>query len=228
MPTVDATQSATQTATATPSSSGAKPAIDKDAFLKLLVAQLSHQDPLNPMQGTEFVTQLSQFSIVEQAVAQSKQLELLSTQVTGLSNNEATALVGKSVTVRGHGIAFDGVLATGANVTLGGPATKVTASIKDTAGNVVRTLDLGARPAGSVSVQWDGKDDHGNTVPKGSYSLSVTATDANNAPVHVSQDVTGVVTKVSFDKGYPELTLDTGATAAISDLVSVAAPPPRP
>ena len=53
---------------------GQKP-MNKEAFLKLLVAQISHQDPLKPMEGTEFVTQLSQFAMVEQAISQSTQLD---------------------------------------------------------------------------------------------------------------------------------------------------------
>ena len=87
-------------AAAAPPTAKEKSALDKDAFLKLLVAQLSHQDPLKPTEGTEFIAQLSQFAMVEQAIAQSSKLEVLSTRVRGLSNNEATGLVGKTVTVR--------------------------------------------------------------------------------------------------------------------------------
>src|SRR5437879_6019254 len=71
-------------------------ALSRDAFLKLLVAQLSHQDPTQPMQGTEFVAQLSQFAMVEQSVAQSSKLDVLAHQMTGIGNSQATALVGKT------------------------------------------------------------------------------------------------------------------------------------
>jgi hypothetical protein len=57
----------------------------------------------------------------------------------------------------------------------------------------------------------------------------VNATTANGVAVQTTQDVSGVVTKISFDKGYPELTLDNGATGPISDLVGVeAVTPPKP
>jgi len=218
----------TSASTSTTSNGGA-PAngttLNRDAFMKLLVAQLSHQDPTQPMEGTEFVAQLSQFAMVEQSVAQSSKLDLISTQMTGLGNSQATALVGKSVTIHGNGIAFDGNLATSANVSLGDPAQKVTVAIKDANGNVVRTIDLGSKPAGALSIAWDGRNDQGQTVPKGSYTLDVTATKADGSSVTVSQDVTGVVNKVSFDKGYPELSLDTGAVAPVSDLVSVGSAP---
>lgn len=197
-------------------------AMDREAFLKLLVAQISHQDPLQPMEGTEFVTQLAQFTAVEQALAQSQKLDLLSMQLTGMANADATALVGKTVTVRGKGIAFDGVTPTGASVTLEGPAAKVTVRIKDAEGHVVRTMDYGAKPSGALPVSWDGKTDDGTTAKAGAYTVEVEATDADGKAVATSQDVTGVVTKVTYDKGYPELVLDSGATAPVSDLVSVA------
>ena len=60
------------------------------------------------------------------------------------------------------------------------------------------------------------------------YTLKVNATKADGSPVSATQDVTGLVTKISFDKGYPELTLDNGTTTPISDLVGVEALPTKP
>lgn len=195
--------------------------LDRNAFLKLLVAQMSHQDPLAPTQGTEYVAQLSQFAMVEQSVAQSTKLDLLSAQMGGLSNNAATELVGKTVNVRGHGIAWDGTNATGSSVTLSGAAAKVTVHIQDGQGKTVRTMELGGRPGGPVAIAWDGKDNAGQPVAKGTYSVKIDAVSTSGQAVSASQDVTGTVMKVSFDKGYPELQLDSGALAPVSDLVSV-------
>jgi flagellar basal-body rod modification protein FlgD len=196
-------------------------ALDRDAFLKLLVAQMSHQDPLAPTGGTEYVAQLAQFAMVEQSVAQSSKLELLSAQMGGIANNEATGLVGKTVNIRGRGIAWDGTNATGASVTLAGAAAKVTVRIEDAQGKTVRTMELGGRPGGPVAIAWDGKGDAGQPMPKGTYNVRVAANAADGQAVGASQDVTGTVMKVSFEKGYPELLLDSGATAPVSDLVSV-------
>jgi len=195
--------------------------LDKDAFLKLLVAQLSNQDPTQPMEGTEFVTQLAQFSAVEQQIAQSGKLDLLSLQLGGIANNNAAMLVGKQVTVRGAAIAFDGKTPTSASATLDGPAAKVTVDIVGPDGRVVRTIDVGARGAGPLPITWDGKDAAGNPTPAGAYTFAVRAENAAGEDVGVTQDVTGRVTQVTFDKGYPELVLDNGVRAPISDLVSV-------
>ncbi len=222
------TSSTTNASSAIASATGPTQALGQDAFLKLLMAQLQNQDPLNPVQGTEFVTQLSQFSLVEQSVTQSTQLTNIGAQLQGMTNSDATGLIGKSVTVSGSGMSWNGVLATTGNVTLAGPAQSVTASVVDSQGNVVRTLSLGGEPGGALAVTWDGKTDSGQPAPSGNYTLSVKASDATGAPVSVSQTSTGVVTKVSFDQGYPAITLSTGAVVPVSSLVSVAGTPANP
>ncbi len=195
--------------------------MDREAFLKLLVAQLSHQDPLQPMEGTEFVTQLAQFTAVEQQLIQSAKLDLISLQMSGLANNEAAGLVGQFVTVRGKGVAFDGVSPTTAAVTLSSPAQKVKVEVRGPDGELVRTLELGPQGKGPLSIPWDGKTDAGGTAPPGTYTFEVKAEDTKGEPVNVTQDVSGTVVQVSFDKGFPELILDSGVRAPISDLVSV-------
>lgn len=204
-----------------PTTSPGSANMDKEAFLKLLVAQISHQDPLKPMEGTEFVSQLSQFSVVEQAIAQSKKLDELSLQMSGIASNEAVALVGKEVTVRGKVVRFDGASAQSVQASLDDAAAKVTVRIKDEAGNTVRTLDLGSKPKGALSIGWDGRDDQNNFVRAGTYSVEIQASRDNGESVGVTQDVKGVVRSISFEHGYPELELDSGAKAPISDLVSV-------
>jgi flagellar basal-body rod modification protein FlgD len=192
------------------------------------MAQLQNQDPLQPTDGTQFVTQLAQFTQVEQSVAQSTTLGNIATQISGLSNANATALVGKTVSVQGKGFNWDGTFAATANVTLAGPAQQVTVAIKDGQGNVVRTLKLGAEPGGTLPITWNGADDSGQPAPAGTYSLNVTATDANGQNVNVSTTVSGVVSQVSFDQGYAVLTLNSGAKAPVSDLVSVGGTPTSP
>ncbi len=209
------------TQSTTPASTAAQKPLDKDAFLKLLVAQIQYQDPLQPLQGTEYVSQLSQFSMVEQAIAQSSRLDDVNAQLRGLGNNEATALVGKRVTVRGKVMAFDGLTATTSSVSLTAPAQSVTARIVDASGKTVRTIELGARAAGAATITWDGRTDAGQTAPAGNYQLKIDAKAADGKAVEATQDVSGIVKKVSFDKGYAELLLDSGATAPISDLVAV-------
>ncbi|MFP6686349.1 MAG: flagellar hook assembly protein FlgD, partial [Polyangiaceae bacterium] len=196
-------------------------AVDKEAFLKLLVAQLQHQDPLSPMEGTEFISQLAEFSNVEQAIAQNKKMDLISMQLTGIASNEAIGLIGKEVTIRGDKIAFDGSQPTGFNTRLSKSANEVTVTIRDDRGNAVRTMELGPQKGGTLKVPWDGTDDNGMPALPGTYSVEISARDASGSPVQTSQDVKGTVVGITFDKGYPEVILDSGARAPISDLISV-------
>jgi flagellar basal-body rod modification protein FlgD len=220
------TQSTTQGTTSGASAASAATAgpnapLGQNAFLKLLMAQLQNQDPLQPTDGTQFVTQLATFSQVEQQVSQSTALTNISNQLSGMSNSNAADLVGKTVTMSGRSLSWDGSFATTANVTLSGPATQVTATISDSNGNVVRTMQLGPSPAGALAVTWNGADGNGNPQPAGTYTVNVSAVNASGQSVVGSQNVTGVVTNVSYDKGYPALTLANGAVAPISQLVSV-------
>lgn len=218
--------SAASNASAAPTSATAPstPSVNEQQFLTLLVAQMQHQDPTQPMQGTDFVTQLAQFSMVEQSVNQTQQLGTLSTQVLGLSNDEASQLVGRTVTIGGGTVSLNGTSASPANVTLGSAAADVTATIGDSSGNLVRTLDLGPRAAGPVAIQWDGNNAAGQGAPPGTYTVNVTATSASGGPVSVSQQVSGVVTNVSFGQGTTEVTLASGAQAPVSQLISVGTP----
>ncbi len=213
---------------ATAAAGASAPSLGTNDFLKLLMAQLQNQDPLAPTDGTQFVTQLAQFTQVQQTVAQSTSLSTISTQLQGMSNSNASDLVGKTVTVQGSGMNWDGTFATTANVTLAGSAQQVNVTIKDAQGNVVRTMKLGAVAAGTLPITWNGADDSGTPAPAGSYSVGVTATDASGQSVNVSQSVAGVVTKISYDQGYPALTLSSGAVAPVSQLVSVGAAPATP
>ncbi|MEZ4224501.1 MAG: flagellar hook capping FlgD N-terminal domain-containing protein [Polyangiaceae bacterium] len=197
-------------------------AMGQDAFLKLLVAQLKHQDPLKPQDGSEFVAELAQFSSLEQTMGINERLDMLALQNRGLANTEVVALVGKKATVRGNLVTTDG---TGVGVptafNLASAAESVTVTIRDQAGQVVRTLEVGAKNAGNVQLMWDGRNDAGIVQPAGSYSVSVTAKDAGDNPVGVTQETSAVVTAVSFDKGYPVLHLENGIAVPVSDLLRV-------
>ncbi len=195
--------------------------VGKEAFLELLVTQLQNQDPLQPQDGAEFVQQLAQFTHVEQSVRQSEALDVISLQLTGLSANEAVSLIGKDVMMKGNKVAFDGVSATSfaANLEKSSAETKVT--IRNSAGEAIRTLELGPQPAGNLNIPWDGRDNAGQLVDAGSYTVEVSATDDTGTPIDVSQDVSGRVVGVDYAKGYPEIILDSGARAPISDLISV-------
>ncbi len=198
---VESVQSTTQLSN--PAGSGE---LDKTAFLKLLVAQMQHQDPLEPMSNTEFVAQLAQFSGVEQLVAVNEGINLLQYQQMSMSNAQASSFIGKEVEVRSDKVqvdnAGDPVLA---GFRLNEDAAGVKVNIRDQGGAIVRSLELGPKEAGEVSFEWDGRDENGTAVVPGSYRLDVVATDREGNPITWESRVRGVVDGVAYNSGYPEL-----------------------
>jgi flagellar basal-body rod modification protein FlgD len=199
--------------------------LDKNAFLKLLVAQMKNQDPLKPMDNTEFVAQLAQFSNLEQVMGINTRLDTLTAQGQGLQNTEVAGLVGKTVTVNGSSVGLDGSgSAAQFGFTLGAASDQTTVTVTDSSGKVVRTIDAGVRPAGLIRMAWDGKSDAGVAQPAGTYAITVAAKTSAGAPIPVTQNGTGRVKAVSFQKGYPELQLDSGLNVPVSDLLEVQSP----
>jgi flagellar basal-body rod modification protein FlgD len=204
-----------------------KTPLDRTAFLKLLVEQLKHQDPLKPQDDSAFVAQLAQFSSLEQSMGINDRLDMLAAQNAGMANANAVGLVGSQATVRGNLVTIDGSGTTAPIAfSLSANTASTVVTVRDQNGNAVRTMDLGAKGAGITRVAWDGKNDAGVLQPAGTYQITVQATNDTGSPVSVSQETTGEIMQVSFDKGYPVLTLDSGISVPISDLLKVAVQKP--
>jgi len=226
---VSSVNNSTTTASTTATSglvTGADASLDKTAFLRLLVEQLKNQDPLQPQDDSQFVAQLAQFSSLEQSMQTNTALSSMTSVLQGQSNAQTTALVGKTATLQGKTVTLDGS-GTGATATfsLAAASNATKATILDSSGNAVRVLDLGAKNAGITHFSWDGRNSTGNLQPAGSYTVTISATASNGGAVSVSQNLSGVVSSVSFDQGYPVLTLQNGVSAPASELLRVDAPP---
>jgi flagellar basal-body rod modification protein FlgD len=159
--------------------------LGKDDFLHLLTMQLRYQDPLNPLENTEFIAQMAQFTSLEQlqninqtlTTSQNKEGSLQ----TAFANNLVTSLVGKDVEVVTNQVGFYGDDAS-INYGLGNGARAATLSIVDGRGQLVRQFDLDVSQAHG-SVEWDGRSEGGIQVPEGAYRVVVTAEGAGGAPV---------------------------------------------
>ena len=223
------TSSSTTQSSAAGLVSGNEQKLGKQDFLTLLVAQLKNQDPLKPQDDSAFVAQLAQFSGLEQQMQTNTSLGQIMTQLQGQSSAQLTSLVGKRATIQGRMVSLDSS-GSGVPVTfqVNASSAKTTATIQDASGNTVRTIDLGARNSGIVQFTWDGRNSSGNLQPAGNYSVTITAAASTGAPISVSQDITGTVGSVSFDKGYPVINLQNGVSAPASELLRVESPPSNP
>lgn len=201
---------------------GAEQEMGREEFLKLLVAQLQNQDPLKPQDNAQFVAELAQFSNLEQTMGINDRLDALSMQNQGLQNSQIVSMVGKTATVRGSMVTANGSGSpTPLSFNLEGNADKLSLTIADLNGKAIRTIDIGKKAAGLVRLTWDGRSDDGVVMPAGTYTVTVKATNDAGKAVSSTQETTGTVKSVSFDKGYPVLQLSNGVSVPISDLLKV-------
>jgi len=208
---------------------GSNQAMGRDSFLKLLVAQLKNQDPLKPQDNSQFVAELAQFSSLEQSMGVNDKLSQMMLQNQGMANANVVNMVGEVATVKGSLVTTDGSgVGAPLNFTQDRASDKTVVQIQDANGKIVRTLDLGGRPVGVSHITWDGRSDDGLVQPAGTYAVNVKANDADGGSVSVSQETTGTITGVAFDKGYPVLQLSSGVNAPVSDLLRVDSPPKTP
>jgi flagellar basal-body rod modification protein FlgD len=178
----------------------------QDNFLKMLTAQLQNQDPLNPMDNAQITSQMAQLSTVSGINQLNTTLQALNDSVTMGQAMSATSMIGHGVLVAGASLALSSGQAVG-GVDLSQPADDVVVTIKDAAGNVVRTLDLGAQQAGTLPFAWDGQTDTGTTAADGTYTfsaqavLSGVATDAATLSFGLVNAVTPGVNGATLDVG---------------------------
>ncbi|SEM28061.1 flagellar basal-body rod modification protein FlgD [Luteibacter sp. UNCMF331Sha3.1] len=148
--------------------------LSQSDFLKLMVTQMTNQDPTKPMDSTQMVAQMAQFSQVAATQQLQQSFDSLATNLSGDQFVRAAGLVGTEVLVPSKaGKLDDGKL--GGAVNVGTSGTYVNVTIKDQAGNVVRTLSLGQPDAGLVKFDWDGKSDDGTQLGDGVYQMSATS-----------------------------------------------------
>jgi flagellar basal-body rod modification protein FlgD len=150
-------------------------------FLNLMMTQLQNQDPTQPMDASQMVSQMAQFGTVQG-------ISNLNTAFSGLSSSlvsnqalQASSLLGHSVLVNGT----NGILPQGGNligaVNLPNAAQNVQVTITDQNGATVATVPLGSQQAGIVNFAWDGTTNAGTTAPPGNYTISATSSVGNQA-----------------------------------------------
>ena len=199
-------------------------AADFDDFLILLTTQLQNQDPLSPMESSEFTNQLIQFSQVEQQINQNQKLDqMLALQLAGTSN-VALGYVGLDIGYLGDLFYSDGVAERQINYVLQGDAISSTIHIKDPeTGAVIRTMDA-ATTAGNHKTTWDGLDDNGDPVEPGNYRVTVDALDPDDQAIITSTAVSGRVIGIESINGVIQLLLEGDAIVPVSSVINAKEP----
>lgn len=169
-------QTTATTASASTSGAVAKTPVQEseERFLKLLVTQMRNQDPLNPMDNAQVTSQMAQLSTVSGINKLNDSLSGLSSLYQSSQTLQASGMIGRYVLAEGAELELKQGVSVG-GIELADPADKVTVTIKDSAGTVLDTMDLGSQKAGVVNFGWDGITKDGTAAADGKYQFSVKA-----------------------------------------------------
>ena len=220
---INALSSSTETSTKSSNSLSASTnsVMGKDDFMKLLMAQMRAQDPLDPMDNADFSAQLAQFSALEQMQNVNKNIEDLIQLQASINNNMAIDLIDKSVTAPGNNLTITDGKPDSISYELGKDAASVTISIYDSGNNLVASIITGAETAGMQEFIWDGKDLNGNALPDDNYIFKVSAVDSSDLPIvtktHQKSKVTGIV----FEDGISYAVTGNNNKIDMKDIMSV-------
>lgn len=193
-----------------------------DTFLTLLTAQLKNQDPLKPMDSTEFTSQLVQFSGVEQSIQQNKNLETLIGLQRANAAGAAVSYLGREVDAATPTAGLENGAARW-RYALEASSAETTLTVTNAAGRVVRVLP-GERAAGVHELAWDGKDAAGAQLPDGLYTLSLTARTQAGDKIVTDVGVRGRVTQIDMTGAEPRLLIGINPLP-LDRIRSVIAPP---
>ncbi|WP_413207543.1 flagellar hook assembly protein FlgD [Rhodospirillum sp. A1_3_36] len=174
-----------------------KLAKDLDTFLTLLTSQMKNQDPLSPMDSTEFTNQLVQFAQVEQQINMNTNLEDMLGVLGNNASAQAVSYLDKYVEVESSYAS----LQEGKSVFTYGlesDADTVTVALYDSKDNVVRAFS-GENTAGLHKISWDGKDSYGKQLEDGAYKIVITATSKKDGEVNTYSTALGKVTGLASD-----------------------------
>ena len=174
--------------------------VDRDAFIKMFLAQMQNQDPLNPMDGQEFAAQLAQFSSLEQLYNVNESLEGLAALQEDQSRFDVLGLIGKDILAEGDQISLGPEGAAGGGFELAANSA-CSVVITDRTGTAVRHLSLGCLEAGQHEFAWDGENDSGTALPEGAYTFSVTAVTASGETATATPRIVGQVDRVNLEGG---------------------------
>jgi len=194
---------------------------DYQSFLTLLIAQVSNQNPLEPMDSSVFVSQLAQLTQVEQSIVTNRNLERIDNRLGNVEALSDVQLIGREVSVPTDRVELRDGKAT-LSYSLSRAAANVSVLIKAEDGTVVRELagQPGA-PQTAHRVTWNGLDFEGLPVPDGVFQMVVEAKDPDGAAVAYKTSANTRVEELTFRAGHSMLILRNGTEAYAGSVTSV-------
>ncbi|MDQ6994356.1 MAG: flagellar hook capping FlgD N-terminal domain-containing protein [Mariprofundaceae bacterium] len=181
----------------------------KDVFLKLLVAQMKNQNPEKPQDATQMSSQLAQFNMVEQQISTNKYLSSMASKAGGANGasgleSASSSYLGHNVTVNQNTMNFTGTpLNFSTNLNTDAASSQIL--VRDSVGQLVRTINGGGLTQGNQKFSWNGLDDNGATVPSGTYSFEIKALDYQGQTIQANVQRSGLVDAVRMTQNGVQL-----------------------
>ncbi|KLV05890.1 flagellar basal body rod modification protein FlgD [Photobacterium aquae] len=147
--------------------------LKQEDFLSLLTKQLAQQDPFKPVGNDEMIAQMASFATVDGITQMNEQFGLLNTAMTSNQALQASSLVGQDVLIpksTSYKTEEGGI---SGQVRLTNSLDQAVMRIETPRGELIRTIDLGAKGAGEHDIAWDGLDENGKPLPAGQYTIKV-------------------------------------------------------
>ncbi|MGE5431790.1 MAG: flagellar hook assembly protein FlgD [Syntrophomonadaceae bacterium] len=201
-----------------------KSSLGKDDFMKLMISQMKNQDPLNPMDGTQFSAQLAQFSSLEQltnmndSLNKSIQANYLLTQ--SVNNTMSASLIGKEIKLGGSGIIHNGQDNVQLGYNLSSAAKSVSVNVYDETGKLVKSFENENTSSGDHKLSWNFTDNNGSKLPDGKYTFEVKAKGQDDQDMTAEIFKYGVIDSVKFTEQGTKIMVD-NAEYGISDVLEV-------
>jgi len=206
MSTTVTSTNATSTATTTAINPGS--VLDKDSFMKLLLVELEHQDPTEPMDSDKILTQTSQLATLESAENTNKALADLATQLTASRDFAAVSVIGKMASLGSNAVTLEKDKSAKFEIYFEKEIKNGTLSVTDKNGNLVKSVSLAdqAGKSGVLAFEWDGTNNSGAQMAEGYYSVKADYIDSSNA-TQSTQFGIYPVESVRYDDGKPTIKL---------------------
>lgn len=182
--------------------------LGKDDFIKLMSAQLKHQDPMSPMKNEQMAAQLAQFSALEQMVNVNTNLEKMTAAQRPTDNVLAASLIGKRIMTDSSKFVFQKGSQPEMKFDLPQDAENLAVSVVDQKGEIIREIELGAMVKGQQALRWDGKNKNNQDAVPGEYTFRVTASAPGGKPIIIDNSSSGLVSGVSFENNKAMLLVD--------------------
>ncbi|NQD38070.1 flagellar hook assembly protein FlgD [Permianibacter sp. IMCC34836] len=200
--------------TRTQSTENDKKQLGQEDFLALLTTQLQYQDPFKPLENTEFIAQMAQFSSLDSQQQLLTSVNDLASSLTSNQALQASSMVGRTVLVPNDTayLFSDGGMSGTTN--LSANAYRVQMQVTDENGQLVYSEEMGPKAAGKIDLWWNGQDASGNRLPAGKYKVSVFAS-VGNRTEQLAVQTRALVTSVNMSSSTGGIVLNLAGLGSV-------------